>query len=251
MKKAPLVIFIIAYIVILIIQILLFRYPKVDLTSLIPGPAAFDFFWLVTLQPLYLIVVYLLFGDLMTMIYYPLHKLIRLFKYEYKNIEMGTEFSIIDYFLRLAIPALLCYSLLFMISGFIPSDLFDFSRETVVLTEIALNFLFLPISCIAVSGSWILDDMGIMCHKKPKYYNIRKPLVIEGVGRLYYSTWIGLISYTTPIGIAIQIYRTLTLHIPWQSTIILILLPLIMMAMLIPVVLINDAKIEKKKRKIY
>ena len=89
----------------------------------------------------------------------------------------------------------------------------------------------------------------MVCHRKEGYYNKRITPIIEGVGRTYSSSFTGLIGYTTPIGIAIQIYVTVVLEIPWQASLILILLPIIMMCLLIPVVLIHEDKIEKKRAK--
>ncbi|MHA1379918.1 MAG: hypothetical protein ACTSRG_16230 [Candidatus Helarchaeota archaeon] len=250
MKKVPLTIFLIGYAVVIFVNIGLLRYPFSDLVTFIPGSAALDFFLLATLLPAYIILFYLIFGDLITMLYFPLHKLIKFYKYEYKHVKLGTEFSSIDYLLRIAVPALFCYSILFMISGFIiPLGFFNTNKSASTLVLISLNLMLLPISCMLNSGAWILDDIGIICHQKPKYYNKRKPPIIEGVGRYWNSTWTGLIGYTTPIGIAMQIYRTFVEGIPIQMTIILILLPFVMMCLTIPTILIHDERIASKKDK--
>ncbi|MHA1298746.1 MAG: hypothetical protein ACTSO9_04795 [Candidatus Helarchaeota archaeon] len=252
MKKIPLIIFLLGYIVVIFINISLYiKIPNNDLATFIPGSAFVDFFLLATLQPVYLIVFYFIFGDLMTMLYFPLHKLVKFFKYEYKHVELGTEFSTYDYLMRLAVPSLFCYSLLFMVSGFIlPLGLFIGNKASSTMVLIALNFIFLPISCTLNSGAWILDDTGVICHLKPEYYNKRKPPIIEGVGRYWNSTWTGLIGYTTPIGIAMQIYRGFIEGIPWQATLMLILLPFVLMCLTIPVILIHDGQIKGKKNKL-
>ncbi|MFX1452025.1 MAG: hypothetical protein ACFFCM_14400 [Promethearchaeota archaeon] len=252
MKKIPFIIFCLGYAVVLIVQFALLRYPEADLATFIPGPAFLDFLILATLQPLYIIGIYYLVVSPMTQVYYWLHDLIHFFKYEYKKVELGTEYSTFSYLSRLAVPALLCYSLLFLFVDFLlPSGLFTVSRENFVIPIIALNFLLLPVSCLAVSGSWVLDDIGVICHLKKKYYDDRKPPVIEGVGRYWGSTWSGLIGYTTPIGIAVQIYRSIVLSIPLQATVTLILLPLVLICMFIPVILIHDEKIEHYKEKFF
>ncbi len=252
MKKTPLIIFCIGYVVVLLVQFALLRNLNADLATFIPGPAFTDFLIIATLQPLYIVGLYYLVAYPMSQVYYWLHDLISFFKYEYKKTELGTEYSTFSYLARLAVPALLCYSLLFLFIDFImPSGLFTVSRENFLIPIITLNFLLLPLSCLIVSGTWILDDIGVICHLKPKYYDDRKPPVIEGVGRFWGSTWSGLIGYTTPIGIAVQIYRSMVLAIPIQQTITLILLPLVLICMFIPIVLIHDERIEEYKKKFF
>ncbi len=231
-------------------QIMMFiLYPNEDLALFIPSTAPIDFLLLATFQPLYLIGVYFLFGDFMTSIYFPLHKIIKLNKYDYKNIEPGTEFSNFDYLYRLAIPALFCYSLLIMFQAFITPTETHLSYFQNVLPSISLNLLFLPVSCVVVSGSWILQDTGIIGIRKKKYRNKRYPPTIEGVGHYYNSAWAGFIGFTTPIGLGIEIYKTIIYNIPWQGTFSLIMQPFIMMCLLIPVSIIHDSKIKHKRDK--
>lgn len=250
MKKGLLIVFICGYSMILLGQIMMFvLFPNEELATFIPGFAPTDFFILATLQPLYLIAVYLVFGDLMATLYFPLHKIIKFNRFDYKNIEPGPEFNKINYFYRLLITALFCYSLLIMLQLFIsPAENYAYFQVPII-PSMALNLLLLPVSCLVVSGNWILQDTGMICVRKKKYINQREPTIIEGVGRYYSSAWAGFVGFATPIGLAIEIYKTFVFDVPWQGTLSLIIQPFIMMCLLIPVTIIHDSKITQKRKK--
>ncbi len=177
--------------------------------------------------------------------------------------EIGKEFGGVRIINRAAAPALFAISWAGLIRSIItnaffgdpptiPQDIQFFWNLSLTLMA---SLVIMPIALIIFLPTWVINDAGIVTHTEKRGFKVRQPPYVEGVGR-WYSNIVGgfaLIAYPLsaftnnfydPLIANPNVFIDDPLNI-FVSFVWTFGLPLMIMAFIVPVVVLNEIYHEK------
>jgi hypothetical protein len=189
-------------------------------------------------------------------------KLVKGASYDVNVMKIGTEFGGMRIIRRAAAPALFAVSLTGLIRGILQNAILG---DTSVIPE-ALKFtrpisftlmaslILMPVALALFIPTWLLNDSGIVSHLDPKQLKVRQLPHTEGVGRWFYNMLAGysIIVYPITMFMAHFYEPLITNPYPINTPISKIALdlfvataytigaPVMVMAFIIPVVVLNE-----------
>ncbi|MHA1951183.1 MAG: hypothetical protein ACW987_15110 [Candidatus Thorarchaeota archaeon] len=178
--------------------------------------------------------------------------------YNFSIMDIGDDFGGYRMIRRSVAPALFSISsagfFIGLVEGFIldayPPALPDGEKLIIALIATLMGALIImPIALALFIPTWILNDAGIVTHLKEGQLNVRQCPDTEGVGRWYSSMLGGYSILSFPIAMASAHFIIPYVINGIQPTINSLIvssvwtlgIPLLMMAFIIPVVLLNEA----------
>ncbi|MHA2379744.1 MAG: hypothetical protein ACXADS_10725 [Candidatus Thorarchaeota archaeon] len=187
--------------------------------------------------------------------------------YEMNIMNIGADFGGIRMVRRAATPALFSVSTSAFLHGWIKSNWFSpsgpLSASEQVMYDIALSLIaalvFLIVALPLFTPTWVLNDTGIVTHLKADKMKVRQCPDTQGVGR-----WVGnilggyaLIAFPIAMFITqfwepyfVEPFRPFTPANLLTSFLWILGLPLLVMAFIMPVVVLNEASLRKLRRRI-
>ena len=191
------------------------------------------------------------------------NSLIKAAAYETDIMKIGESFGGIRMVRRAAAPALFSVSTAGVLSGFFegllvaepntPNYVFGLS------STLMASLIVMPIALALFMPTWILNDAGIVNHLRKGQLEVRQCPHTEGVGR-YYSSMLGGYSILAfPIAMFKQHFylpfitqhQTLNLSAIFTTLIWTLGIPLLVMAFIVPVTMLNEVSIGKARRLIH
>jgi hypothetical protein len=185
-------------------------------------------------------------------------RMIKSTTYNFSIMDIGSDFGGYRMIRRSVAPALFSASSSGLIVGLIEGLIIDAyppllpDAEKLVISLIATlmgALIIMPIALALFMPTWILNDAGIVTHLKEGQLNVRQCPDTEGVGRWYSSMLGGYSILAFPIAMASAhfiIPFVINNVQPTPDRLIIsslwtIGIPLLVMAFIIPVVLLNEA----------
>ncbi|MFW9799005.1 MAG: hypothetical protein ACFFD9_01075 [Candidatus Thorarchaeota archaeon] len=187
--------------------------------------------------------------------------------YEMNVMNIGSEFGGIRMIRRAVAPALFSVSTSAFLHGWIRSNWFSptatLDSMQQVMFDIALSLIaalvFLVVALPLFTPTWVLNDAGIVTHLKSDKMKVRQCPDTQGVGR-----WVGnilggyaLIAFPIAMFITqfwepyfVEPFRPLTSDNLLISFLWILGLPLLVMAFIMPVVVLNEAYQMKIRRRL-
>lgn len=180
--------------------------------------------------------------------------------YETNIMKIGTEFSGARMVRRAAAPALFSVSTAGVLTSFFegllvappstPDYLFGLSATLMA------SLVIMPIALALFMPTWILNDAGIVNHLRKGQLDVRQCPHTEGVGRFYSSMLGGYSILAFPIAMFrahffkpfIVENQTLDIFSIFNTLLWTIGIPLLIMAFIVPVILLNELAGGKARR---
>jgi len=172
--------------------------------------------------------------------------------YETNIMKIGTEFGGARMVRRAAAPALFSVSTAGVLRGFFegllvappgtPNYLFGLS------STLMASLVVMPIALALFMPTWILNDSGIVNHLRKGQLDVRQCPHTEGVGRFYSSMLGGYSILAFPIAMFklhffepfIIEHQTIDLWSLFTTSVWTIGIPLLVMAFIVPVIILNE-----------
>ncbi len=168
-----------------------------ELIPLIPGGLVTDLITVFIGLPILLIIVGFLICPLMTLFYYGIHRLYRIFskEHEYGKIELPTNIPFKRLFYRIIFPAFFAISLGMLFNFTDKSSLFLVFTEVPTYQIFMASVFFSIIAFALLAPLWVLDDSGIICFLK-KDIGYRRPPETESISRFFSNAFKGYVGIT-------------------------------------------------------
>ncbi len=166
-----------------LIPILILKDINLELIPLIPGPLYVDLLFMFIVIPLVITLVGFLLSPLITIIYYGIHRLYRMFskEHEYGILELPRNIPFKRLFYRIMFPAFFAISIGMM--NFTTSSTMFLTFKFVPLYQVFMTSMFWSIPAfLLLAPLWILDDSGIVSYLK-KDIGYRSSPETESVSR--------------------------------------------------------------------
>ena len=232
-------------------------YPGADLVPAITRETLAGDVWtvLVVVFPV-IFIEYLVLALPLAAIFMGLHKLFKASAYEHSVMKLGDRFGADRILRRAAIPALFAISIgqmsFYLLGDYFlvpPAGLADEVGLSITpLIAIVGAAIALPVSLAFFMPTWLLNDSGIVLHLKEGQLKVRRCPDTEGVGR-WFSNFLGGFSVIAlPLSSIVHFFvqpyfvdgRALTPLNAITSLFWTIGLPLLMMAFVVPIVILNE-----------
>ena len=232
-------------------------YPGADLVPAIAPERMAGDVWtvLVSIVPV-IFIEYIVLSLPLAAIFMVLNRILKTPAYEQSIVKLGDRFGVDRILRRAAIPALFAISTgqlsIYLLSDYFlvhPASLTNEVRLFITpLLAIIGAALALPLSLAFFMPTWLLNDSGIVLHLKENQLKVRRCPDTEGVGK-WYSNFLGGFSIvalplSTIVHFFVQPYliegRILTTQNMIVSLFWTIGLPLLMMAFVVPIVILNE-----------
>jgi len=183
--------------------------------------------------------------------------------YETDIMKIGQDFGGIRLIRRAAAPALFSVSTAGVLSGFFegllvaqpntPNYVFGLS------STLMASLIVMPVALALFMPTWILNDAGIVNHLRKGQLKVRQCPHTEGVGRFYSSMLGGYSILAFPIAMFKQHFylpfmvqgQALNTSSIFTTLIWTVGIPLLVMAFIVPVILLNEASRGKASRFIH
>ena len=180
-----------------------------ELIPLIPGGFMTDLIILFTAIPLLIIIIGFLICPLITILYYGVHRLYRLFskEHEYKLIKMRENIVFKRLFYRLIFPAFFSISLAMMFNSTIDTSIFLAIPKLLLLQVYMASFIFAIPAFLLLAPLWILDDSGIITHLKEDL-GYRRPPETESISRTFNNAYKGYVGISFVFSFILLIWTT-------------------------------------------
>lgn len=242
-----------------------------DLVGPIPGGFTIDLIGVIVLMlPVYVIefiILSLPFGGLMIL----MNKLYRAKSYTQSVVAVGDRFGAMRIIRRALMPALFGLSFSEIALRLIPFNIIavpeyptEVAYTAIVRTVEPMIWLVGALIAVAVavpiySPTWLLNDSGIVTHLKRNELEMRRCPDTEGVGKWFsqYLTGFALLSYPVVVAsrfiivlpnLILERGGTIGLDYILESLVWIIGLPLLVMAFILPVIIINELALSKTSR---
>jgi len=232
-------------------------YPEADLIRAIAHESMAGDVWtiLVAIVPV-IFIEYVVLALPLTAVFMALNKVLKASAYEQNIMKLGDRFGVDRILRRAAVPALFAISS-GQLSIYLLGDYFlvpptglanEVGSFITPLFAIVSAAIALPVSLAFFMPTWLLNDSGIVLHLKEKHLKVRRCPDTEGVGR-WYSNFLGGFSVialplSSIVHFFIQPYlvegRILTPLNVITSLFWTMGLPILMMAFVVPVVILNE-----------
>jgi len=232
-------------------------YPEADLVPAIESERMTGDVWTILLAIVPVIFIeYMVLALPLAAVFMALNKVLKASAYEQNIMKLGDRFGIDRILRRAAVPALFAISS-GQLSIYLLGDYFlippaglanEVGLLITPLSAIVSAALALPVSLAFFMPTWLLNDSGIVLHLKEGHLKIRRCPDTEGVGR-WYSNFLGGFSVialplSSIVHFFIQPYlvegRVLTPLNVITSLFWTMGLPILVMAFVVPVVILNE-----------
>ncbi|MHA2396061.1 MAG: hypothetical protein ACXAC0_05105 [Candidatus Thorarchaeota archaeon] len=243
-------------------SVVLFFQPAYDLVAVVDGSLTFDInFLLMILIPVFFL-EFLILALPIAFFMLVIVKVFRVTTYNIDVMRIGHGFDWLRIMKRAVIPALfalslgeLVISLLHGVIFWIPPMTEGEARQVVPFLHPLLTMfgalIALTVSIAIFAPTWILNDAGIVTHVKPKHLELRRCPDTEGVGRWYSNLVGGFGILAFPIAMFNRyFYQKFIVHdVPLELNQIMVSLgwtvglPLMVMAFILPVIMLNELTI--------
>ncbi|NHI92421.1 MAG: hypothetical protein EAX96_07945 [Candidatus Lokiarchaeota archaeon] len=230
-----------------------------DLIPLIQAPLYIDLLFIFFIIPLAIIIVGLCICPLITMLYYGIHRIYRLFSKEhgYGVLELKENIPFKRLFYRLIFPAFLAISMGMTFNfTFSTSPFLNISASPTFQIFMASIFFSVPTFAV-LAPLWILDDSGIICFLK-KDINYRRPPETESISRFYSNAYKGYTGITFAFSFINVIFRSVLtliigLHNYFEFLLIFLLIgfPFILSSYFVPFCIIYEKYMNKFVKILY
>lgn len=225
-----------------------------NISNLVIGNSIIDIVYFYLISPLIMIGIILFFSVLLTQLFFRLHKIMKLNRYDYgilKNFNEDIKFS--GMLMRAVILGLFAFSMgLYMTQVLDPELILSTTTGATNLVYVLIATLFiLPFLIIVVLPVWLLKDTGIMSSRKTKKEGSRQLPDVEGVYRDFHSIIKGYVGISTIFAMALLIWENFINELnptDWQlGLILMIFTPFHSVALCIPALLFYEWRLEKNK----
>ncbi len=232
-------------------------YPEADLTRAIAHESMAGDVWtiLVAIVPV-IFIEYVVLALPLTAVFMALNKVLKASAYEQNIVKLGDRFGIDRILRRAAVPALFAISSgqlsIYLLGDYFlihPASLTNEVGSFITpLFAIVSAVIALPVSLAFFMPTWLLNDSGIVLHLKEGQLKVRTCPDTEGVGR-WYSNFLGGFSVIAlPLSSIVHFFirpylvdgRVFTPLNAITSLFWTIGLPLLMMAFVVPIVILNE-----------
>ncbi|MHA2141414.1 MAG: hypothetical protein ACXADF_08415 [Candidatus Thorarchaeota archaeon] len=239
-----------------------------DLVGAIDGAIYFDIISLMILAlPIYFIEFILLSIPIAAIMIF-LNKLYRAKSYTQSVIPVGNRFGAARIIRRALVPALFSLSFSEIVLGLFPDYIIavpeypaEVAFSAIVRTVEPMLWLVGALFAVGIAipiyaPTWLLNDSGIVTHLKKNELEMRRCPDTEGVGKWFsqYLTGFAILSY--PVAIAHKYIvvlpslilsrgGTIGINYIFESLVWIVGLPLIVMAFILPVIIINEIVLSK------
>lgn len=238
-----------------------------DILSVWGGSAYEDILFVIVLGLPMLLLEYIGLAVPMAILFLVIAKAFKSASYEMNIMNIGAEFGGIRMVRRAATPALFSVSTSAFLQGWIQSNWFSvtgtLTTEDQLMYDLALSLIaalvFLIVALPLFTPTWVLNDAGIVTHLKSDKMKVRQCPDTQGVGR-----WVGnilggyaLIAFPIAMFITqfwepyfVELSRPLTNTNLLISFLWILGLPLLVMAFIMPVVVLNEAYQKRIRRRL-
>lgn len=243
-------------------SVVLFIRPGYDLVAAVDGTVNLDVnFLLMILIPIFFM-EFLILTIPIAFFMLVIAKMFRVATYNIDVMRIGHGFDWIRIMKRSVIPAFFALSLGELVVSLLHGVIFwippmtDAEARAIVPTLHPLLTLFGSLFALAASfalfaPTWLLNDSGIVTHVKPKHLELRRCPDTEGVGRWYSNLLGGFGLLAFPIAMFNRYFyqKFVVLTVPITPTNVLVSigwtigLPILVMAFVLPVIILNELTI--------
>ncbi len=180
-----------------------------DLIPLYPGGVTSDYILVIVIPIIIMILMYFV-GHLIAKIFIPIHKLMKLNRYDYFLIQPEKKLSGLKIIIRSFYPGLLAINIAIYIAllGEYNHLFYAGSGEPNLpaMIEWIAIIIGVPIATFIITPIWILDSAGLMCSLDQDKYKNRVTPDIESVGRFYSTVFKGYVGISTVVTYILIIY---------------------------------------------
>ena len=232
-------------------------YPGADLVPAIRNESMAGDVWIILIAIVPVIFIeYLVLALPLAAVFMALNKVLKASAYEQNIMKLGDKFGLDRILRRAAVPALFAVSSgqlsIYLLGDYFLAPPSGFTSEIRLfitpLFAIVSAALALPLALAFFMPTWLLNDSGIVLNLKKGHLKIRRCPDTEGVGR-WYSNFLGGFSVialplSSIVHFFIQPYliegRILSPLNVIVSLFWIIGLPILMMAFVVPIVILNE-----------
>jgi len=180
-----------------------------DIIPIIPGLGTSDYILSIIIPIVIMILMYFI-GHYIAKILVPLHKALKLNRYNYFIIQAEKKFTSSKIVLRTIYPGLLAINIAMYIALYgIFSNIFYVSgdeQDLPATIEWVAILIGIPIATLIITPIWILESSGLMCSlNQEKYKNPVSP-DIESVSRFYNTIFKGYVGISTVVTYFLILY---------------------------------------------
>ena len=224
-----------------------------DLIPLYPGGAISDYI-LVMVIPIVIMILMYFIGHLIAKAFIPIHKLMKLNRYEYFLIEPEKKLTGSRIIIRSVYPGLLAINIAIYIAllgefNHLFSVRSDESSLPAMIEWIAI-IVGAPIAILIITPIWILDSAGLMCALNLDKYKNRVTPDIESVGRFYSTVFKGYVGISTIVSYILIIYSFAQQGVTIQNYFIIFIDPLVLILFFVFLSLILEAGVNQINKRL-
>ncbi|MBD3406302.1 MAG: hypothetical protein GF411_09350 [Candidatus Lokiarchaeota archaeon] len=233
------------------------QFPVYNMIPLLQGPTSYDATVIAGIIIPIAIVLYLVVTIPLSAVYILGNRIAKATAYDMNIMSIGNEFGGVRMIRRAFVPALFCITSTQIVLGLLPDFVFQEPDPLIVQTlgpafrallSVSSSLLAMPIILAIFTPTWLLNDSGIVYHLTKDELKHRRCPDTMGVGR-YFSNYFGGFSLLAfPLTMAANyFYRPFIVDgLPFtfgnifQAFYWTIGLPVILMAFIIPIILVNE-----------
>jgi len=228
-----------------------FHLPSTSLFSFIEGSLYADVVFVLGAAIPIIVLAYFIIAIPLAIIFLIGNSFIKAAAYETNIMKIGENFGGIRMVRRAAAPALFSVSTAGLVSSFF-EILLDNPMTADFLYRISITLMsslvIMPIALALFMPTWILNDAGIVNHLRQGQLDVRQCPHTEGVGRWYSSMLGGYSILAFPIAMfTVHFFQPYIIEseipqlIPVLISLVWIVgIPLLIMAFIVPVILLNE-----------
>ncbi|MFX0072535.1 MAG: hypothetical protein ACFFAO_15730, partial [Candidatus Hermodarchaeota archaeon] len=200
-----------------------------DLIPIYPGGAISDYILVIVIPIIIMLLMYFI-GHLIAKALIPIHKVLKLNRYEYFLIQPEKNLTGSKMIIRSVYPGLLAINIAIYISLLGEFNHLFFTRSDEVSLPIMIEWISIiigiPIATLIITPIWILDSAGLMCSLDLDKYKNRVTPDIESVGRFYSTVFKGYVGISTIVTYILIIYTFAQQGITFSNYFIIFIDPL-------------------------
>lgn len=188
---------------------LLIIHGEDDLIPLYPGGATSDYILVIVIPVIIMLLMYFI-GHLIAKAFIPIHKVLKLNRYEYFLIQPEKNLTGSKMIIRSVYPGLLAINIAIYISFFGEFNYLFYAGSDEASLPVMIEWISIivgiPIATLIITPIWILDSAGLMCSLNQDKYKYRVTPDIESVGRFYSTVFKGYVGISTVVTYILIIY---------------------------------------------
>ncbi|MGY5872643.1 MAG: hypothetical protein RTV72_10390 [Candidatus Thorarchaeota archaeon] len=229
-----------------------FELPPVGFFTFIEGTLYTDIIIVLGAAIPIIIVEYLIIAIPLAVLFLIGNSFIKAAAYETNIMKIGESFGGIRMIRRAAAPALFSVSTAGIVSGFFQALIFveggDPTLPYRLSATLMSSLVIMPIALALFMPTWILNDAGIVNHLRQGQLEVRQCPHTEGVGRWYSSMLGGYSILAFPVAMFSEHFfkpYIIGSEIPLLGPVLISLvwvigIPMLIMAFIVPVIMLNE-----------